>query len=43
MIATLEGVKRTYEGEAIINQIVEYFFELEQELSLSIKNALYPS
>lgn len=41
MIATLEGVKRTYEGEAIINQIVEYFFELE--LSLSIKNALYPS
>lgn len=40
MIAALEGVKRTYGGEAIINQVVEYFCELEQGLSLSIKNTL---
>lgn len=43
MIAALEGVKRTYKGEAIINHIVEYFSELEQELSLRIKNTVYPS
>lgn len=40
MIAALEGVKRTYGGETIINQVVEYFSELEQGLCLSIKNTL---
>lgn len=40
MIAALEGVKRTYGGETIINQVVGYFSELEQGLCLSIKNTL---